>query len=63
MVRLGRVRPDAQSPAQICLCMEVVPYYLNTPPPGGVHQDTPERAEQAQLPRTSVRPITGIVVY
>ena len=63
MIRLGRVRPDAQSPAQIFLCMEVVPYYLTTPPPEGVHQDTPERARQAQLPKTSVRPTTGIVVY
>ena len=26
-------------------------------PPKGVHQDTPERAGQAQLPRTSVGPI------
>ena len=56
MIRLGRVRPDAQSPAQIFLCMEVVPYYLTTPPP-------PKRARQAQLPKTSVRPTTGIVVY
>ena len=41
--------------------------YLDTkrtsPPPEGAHQDTPERAGQAQLPKTSVRPTTGVVVY
>ena len=59
-VRLGRVRPDDQRPSQSCLCMEAVPWLLNTPPPPeGAHQDTPERAGQAQLPRTSMRPTPG----
>ena len=60
---LSRVRPDGQRPSQSYLCMEAVPWLLNTPPPEGAHQDMPERAGQAQLPKTSVRPTTGIVVY
>ena len=62
-VHLGLVRPDGQLPSQSYLCMEVVPWLLNVPPPEVVHQDTPERSGQAQLPRTSVRPTTGFVVY
>ena len=34
-----------------------------TSPSEGVHRDTPERAGRTQLPRTSVGPTTGIVVY
>ena len=49
--------------SQSYLCMEAVPRLLNAPAPEGAHQDTPERAGQAQLPKTSVRPTTGIVVY
>ena len=32
-VRLGRVRPDGQRPSQCYLCMEAVPWLLNTPSP------------------------------
>ena len=63
MVRLGRVRPVGQRPSQSYLCIEAVPWLLNTPPPVGAHQDTPERAGRTLLPNTSVRPTTGIVVY
>ena len=48
-VRLGRVRPDDQRPSQSFCAWRRYLVTLNAPPPPeGAHQDTRERAGQAQ---------------